>query len=153
MTHWWLMISIVPYCSIHSWPTMMLCTQHVGFVHVKASLDLWGSTAVCVCLLTQQTCCRGNVVVERCLPMFMTEEYWTNCSKWHLVQMQDKMNVSVTFTILNCSFTISTIEHFYKWTPFMFSYISCFLIVVCSFAKLPLCLCHNNNNCGHYYYH
>lgn len=30
----WLISSTFPYCSIHSWPTMMLWTQHVGFVHV-----------------------------------------------------------------------------------------------------------------------
>lgn len=30
----WLITSTFPYCSIHSWPTMMLWTQHVGFVHV-----------------------------------------------------------------------------------------------------------------------
>lgn len=35
---------MVPYCSIHSCPTMMLCTQHVGLVHVYASLCLEGNT-------------------------------------------------------------------------------------------------------------
>lgn len=33
----WFVISTLPYCSIQSLPTMMLCTQHVGFVHVYAS--------------------------------------------------------------------------------------------------------------------
>lgn len=32
--HLWLITSTLPYCSIHSWPTMMLWTQHVGLVHV-----------------------------------------------------------------------------------------------------------------------
>lgn len=36
----WFMISTLPYCSIQSLPTMMLCTQQVGFVHVYASLCL-----------------------------------------------------------------------------------------------------------------
>lgn len=36
----WLTISTLPYCSIQSLPTMMLCTQQVGFVHVYASLCL-----------------------------------------------------------------------------------------------------------------
>ena len=36
----WLSISTVPYCSIQSFPKMMLCTQHIGFVQVYASLCL-----------------------------------------------------------------------------------------------------------------
>ena len=36
----WLTISTVPYCSIQSFPKMMLCTQHIGFVQVYASLCL-----------------------------------------------------------------------------------------------------------------
>ena len=36
----WLTISTVPYCSIQSFPKIMLCTQHIGFVHVYASLCL-----------------------------------------------------------------------------------------------------------------
>jgi hypothetical protein len=36
----WLITSTLPYCSIHSWPTMMLWTQQVGFVQVYASLHL-----------------------------------------------------------------------------------------------------------------
>lgn len=36
----WLTTSIVPYCSIHSLPTMMLCTQQLTFVHVYASFHL-----------------------------------------------------------------------------------------------------------------
>lgn len=36
----WFVISTLPYCSIQSLPTMILCTQHVGFVHVYASLCL-----------------------------------------------------------------------------------------------------------------
>lgn len=36
----WFVISILPYCSIQSLPTMILCTQQVGFVHVYASLCL-----------------------------------------------------------------------------------------------------------------
>lgn len=40
----WLIISTVPYCSIHSLPRMTLCTQQKGFVHVYASLCLSGHT-------------------------------------------------------------------------------------------------------------
>lgn len=36
----WLIISTVPYCSIQSFPKMILCTQHIGFVHVYTSLCL-----------------------------------------------------------------------------------------------------------------
>ena len=36
----WFVISTLPYCSIQSLPTMILCTQQVGFVHVYASLCL-----------------------------------------------------------------------------------------------------------------
>lgn len=36
----WLSISTVPYCSIHSFPSMTLCTQQLGLLHVYASLCL-----------------------------------------------------------------------------------------------------------------
>lgn len=36
----WLTISTVPYCSIHSFPSMTLCTQQLGLLHVYASLCL-----------------------------------------------------------------------------------------------------------------
>ena len=39
-SHLWFVISMLPYCSIQSFPTMMLCTQQVGFFHVYASLCL-----------------------------------------------------------------------------------------------------------------
>lgn len=40
VSYLWFVISTLPYCSIQSLPTMMLCTQQVGLVHVYASLCL-----------------------------------------------------------------------------------------------------------------
>lgn len=40
LVYLWFTISTVPYCSIHSFPIITLCTQQVGFVHVQISLCL-----------------------------------------------------------------------------------------------------------------
>lgn len=44
----WLTTSIVPYCSIHNFPTIMLCTQQLTFVHVYASPHLFMNKCIVV---------------------------------------------------------------------------------------------------------